>query len=135
MRAVPNFWFVTTTGLAEHHEDYKAVWLRRQPKAEAEAWSEFEKIEQEFKGVASAVMEAEIGAPIIGKEIPDERGDALAPAELLWEPAKVALTSRELMEDAGGRKPAAGWQVFELEALAGDAGPLITALKEAQASG
>lgn len=132
LRAVPDMWFVTTTGLETCGPAYHAIWTKRQPVVDA-SWAAFADIGEAFVDLARQLMTAAVSEPQVGIDIPDARGDVWAEAELSWEDQRVALTSRARVEAARG-KVANGWRVFVLEDLGDDAAPIQAALAAKESS-
>lgn len=127
LRAVPGLWFVTRRGLTDDSRAYHTAWLQRAMPDEP-SWQGVDDLREDVMPIARALMGAGIRQPQVGYELLDERGDIWAEAELAWEDRRVALSGRSRVERAHDQ-PAAGWQVFLLEDLAGDPSQLVAALR------
>jgi len=86
MRRVPNAWFMTRSALTEGPA-YSSIAQARGIGAGEAGWLSHGDIEPEFRAVARALEEADVPEPEVGDEIPDERGDVWAMAELEWRDA------------------------------------------------
>ena len=53
--------------------------------------------------------------PVVGYELVDERGAAIAEAELAWEETKIVVLLGYQVEESKSAFEDAGWKVFELE--------------------
>jgi DEAD/DEAH box helicase domain-containing protein len=132
LRHCPNAWFVTQTAVSEDR-DYSFMTIADRVAHEDSLWDNFDEIEPDFRSLAHKIMAAEVDQPDVAHDIPDTRNDAWAEAELIWFERKVALTSRELAQDAAG-EPASSWRIFYLEDLDGDISGLVAALRESENS-
>lgn len=126
LRALPNAWFMTRSGLAEA-EAYAPIAHLRGAVVDGMGWAELDEIEPKYQALARALMDAGIPEPVVGDEVPDANDEVWALAELIWEEKQVAITSREMAAEAR-REPAAGWTVLYLEDLADGIGPVVDAL-------
>jgi hypothetical protein len=99
----------------------------RDAAGDEQVWVFFGDIEPDFQGLARRLMEAGLREPQVGMEIPDDRDDVWAEAEMLWEDERVALVARESTQ-AARRKPAEGWRVFYREDLSESVEPILDAL-------
>jgi len=125
LRMAPEAWFMTWQG-TQQGELYTSIVMERDGAPETE-WAEMEEVESEFLPLARGLAAVGIREPEIGMDIPAEPHGVWAEAELLWEDERVALTSRELVEESLG-KPSSSWTIFVLEELGDDPRPIIDEL-------
>lgn len=131
LRGVGNAWFMTRSDAEEGHL-YTPIWLLRQGPQEAEGWAEIDDVEEPFRALARHLVDAKVPEPKLGWEIPGASDGAWAEAEMLWEQARVALTSRTYTARASG-SPDPRWTVLYLEDVEDDVAPVLAALKQAGA--
>src|SRR5690606_30576477 len=131
LRAVPHAWFMTHQG-SEVGEKYTPIWLMQQV-PDDDGWPSLPDVEEPFRALARRLVDAGAPEPQLGVELPDARGDTWAEAEMLWEDARVAVTSHEYTRDAR-RKPDPTWTVLYIEDLADDPTPVLEALKQTEAN-
>jgi DEAD/DEAH box helicase domain-containing protein len=117
---LPLFFAATPQGLADG-SFANLTWGKKEAQIENTAWDRvLNLVDAEEKEFIAMLATNQVPVPVVGYELADERGAAIAEAELAWEELQIAVLLDYQHEEFGEAFVARGWKVFlpgDIEAL------------------